>query len=351
MRETSAIGRLHYIDVLKGLGIVFVVFAHANSNLFGGGYLYSFHMVLFFFISGLLMNPGKYAKMRGFLTSRVKQLYIPYVVFYLLRYLYWLAVERPMRSISVSPVDGFLGLFWGTDNLHWIYPGDVLWFVIGLFALEVIFCSVIKLTESTWLRGGILTLLTGIGLLLAKDKLYVLPFSLNNVLPVIPFFTAGYLLRKPLRESNVIYDAKKGWLLLGLVPLAAFTVWQYPWICALGKQTDISFLDFPPLQWFYTIPFVEIALWLCVSMLIGKSRFWEWLGRNTLPILALHSPAARILIYVAGILTGLSKLEIRENWGYSLLLTAATILCCVPLVYVWNWGYPRITALVFRKKS
>ena len=85
-------------------------------------------------------------------------------------------------------------------------------------------------------------------------------------------------------------------------------------------------------------------------MLIGKSRFWEWLGRNTLPILALHSPAARILIYVAGILTGLSKLEIRENWGYSLLLTAATILCCVPLVYVWNWGYPRITALVFRKK-
>lgn len=351
MSETAATGRIHYLDVLKGIGIVFVVFAHANSSLYGGGYLYSFHMVLFFFISGLLMNPGKYATMKGFLESRVKQLYIPFVVFYLLRYLYWLVVERSMRSIVVSPVDGFLGLFWGTDNMHWIYPGDVLWFVIGLFALEVVFYAIIKLTESTWLRGGILALLTGIGLLLAENKLYILPFSLNNVLPVIPFFTAGYLLRKPLRESNVLYDAKKGWLLLGVVPFAAFTVWQYPWICALGKQTDISFLDFPPYQWFYTIPFIEIGLWTTVSMLIGKSRFWEWLGRNTLPILAFHSPVARILIYAAGILTGLSKMEIRGDWRYSLLLTAASILCCLPLVYAWNWGYPRITARIFRKIS
>ena len=345
----KANNRIHYIDILKGIGIVFVVFAHVNSMFYGGNYLYSFHMVLFFFISGLLLNPGKYATTKEFLISRVKQLYIPYVVFYLIRYLYWLVVERPMRTVAVSPVDGFLGLFWGTDNMHWIYPGDVLWFVIGLMALEVVFYVVIKLTKSWWIRGAILAALTVIGLLLAKYRLYVLPFSLNNVLLVIPFFSAGYLLRKYLVESDAVYEARKGWLLLALLPLVLFTVWKYPWICELGKQTDISYLNHPAVYWFYTIPFIEIALWLLVSMLIGKNRFLEWLGRNTLPILAFHSPIARILIYLAGLLTGVSKMEIHENWGYSILVTVASIICCIPLIYIWNRVYPSIIAFVFGK--
>lgn len=342
--------RIHYLDVLKGIGIVLVVFAHANSLTYGSGYLYCFHMVLFIFISGLLMNTGKYPTARQFIASRIKQLYIPFVVFYVLLYLYWLFVERGQRTIAVSPLDGLLGLFWGTDNTHWIYPGGVLWFVIGLFSLEVVFYLVLKMSGSWWVRGFVLAALTVIGLVLAKYRLYILPFSLNNMLPVIPFFTAGYLLRKPLVESDAVYDGKKGWILLALVPLIAFTVWQYPWICGIGLQTDISYLNHPALYWFYTIPFIEIALWLAVSILVGKSRPLEWLGRNTLPILAFHPPISRLLTYAAGLVTGISKTEIRGDWGYSALLAAASILCCIPLAWLWNRAYPRIIAFVFRGK-
>lgn len=341
-------GRIHYIDVLKGIGIVFVVFGHCNSVFYGGNYVYSFHMVLFFFISGLLMNPGKYPTTREFFLSRVKQLYIPYLVFYLLRYFYWLAVERKMRFIDISPLDGILGLLWGSDNMHWIYPADVLWFVIGLMALELLFYFVVMLSKSWWLRVFLLALLTAVGLLLAKYKLYVLPFSLNNVLIVIPFFTAGFLLRKPLKESDLILGASRWRLLLSLSLPLLFTIWKYPWICELGKQTDISYLNHPAIYWFYTVPFIEIALWLLVSALIERNRIAEWLGRNTLPILAFHSPVGRILIYGAGLLWGISKSEIKGEWGYSLLLTAASVLCCVPIVYVWNWLYPRLVSHLFR---
>lgn len=350
-RDTAKGNRIQYLDVLKGIGIVFVVFAHANSMLYGSGYLYSFHMVLFFFISGLLLNPAKYPSFKQFLVSRIKQLYIPYVVFYLSCYLYWLLVERSQRTIAVSPWDGLLGLFWGSDNTHWIYPAAVLWFVIGLFALEMVFYAVIKGTKSWWIRGGALATGTAIGLLLAKYRMYVLPFSLNNALLVIPFFTAGYLLRKPLLESDAVCQAKKGRILLGIVPLAAFTIWQYPWICELGKQTDISYLTHPAIHWFYTIPFIEIALWMGISMLIGKNRPLEWLGRNTLPILAFHPPISRILTYAPGLVWGISKTEIREAWGYSLLLAAASIVCCIPLVFLWNRASPRIIAFVFRGKG
>ena len=60
---------------------------------------------------------------KNLLLSRVKQLYVPYVVFYLIIYLYWLIIERPLRSISVSRIDALLGLFWGSDNNYWIFPG------------------------------------------------------------------------------------------------------------------------------------------------------------------------------------------------------------------------------------
>lgn len=34
--------RIHYIDVLRGIGILFVVFAHINSQAVGGGIYFPF---------------------------------------------------------------------------------------------------------------------------------------------------------------------------------------------------------------------------------------------------------------------------------------------------------------------
>ena len=47
------------INILKGIGIFTVVFAHNNYSIWGE-YIYTFHMPLFFFISGFLENPNKY---------------------------------------------------------------------------------------------------------------------------------------------------------------------------------------------------------------------------------------------------------------------------------------------------
>ena len=357
--------RIHYIDVLKGIGIVFVVFAHCNIIPYLHGYICSFHMALFFFISGMMMNMDKYKTYGSFLLSRIKQLYIPYVVFYLLLYAYWLLVERQMRWIAVSPLDGIIGLFWGSDNNHWIYPVGVMWFVIGLLSLEIVFYSVEHMQTYTniykhiqtytniykhrWIRGCVLVLLTVLGLYLADNQLYILPFSLNNALLVIPFFAVGYSLRESLIEKNVLVKINKIYIIVFLVIAVAFTLLNYSYICDIGHQTDISGLRIPPIYLFYTVPFVEIALWLVVSILINKNSLIEWLGRNTLPILAFHPPISRAIIYVICMVVGITKNEVRESIPYSLSLTIMSILMCIPFVIIWNKVRPIIETHIMGK--
>lgn len=339
--------RIHYIDILKGLGIMFVVWAHCNTLLLGGGYFQSFHMAMFFFISGLLMNTDKYTNYKSFFLSRVKSLYVPYFLFYIVSYLYWLAVERPFRFFPITPRDGFIGLFYGTDNYHWIFPAGVLWFIIALFSLELVVFPLLKYLKSWWTRGLVFAVLTLAGLLLARYKMYFLPLSLNNALLVIPYFVMGYLLRKPLVTDADSYQIKKPIQMTTLLALLIVTVFFFPYICTIGRQTDIGGLTHPRYYIFYTLPFLSISLWLLFSMLVSKNKTLEWFGRNTLPIMAFHPPISRGLIYVSHILWGVDRYFIREDYLWSTCLCIATILLCLPLAYLWSKTYPKILALLF----
>ena len=78
--------RISYIDVAK-VAILLVVYGHLCHILGINGWIYSFYM-MFFFISGVLLNSEKYIMFKSFFISRIKGLYIPYVFLYLILYVY-----------------------------------------------------------------------------------------------------------------------------------------------------------------------------------------------------------------------------------------------------------------------
>ena len=134
--------RLVYIDMLKSFAIFMVVIGHRTDNAILEQYIYSFHIPLFFWISGYLFNPDKCERLSIFLSRRLRTLVIPYFTFAIISFLFWFFVVRGLsvrgQIYSLDPWYPFWGLFYGIGVEPWRNPLDVaLWFLPCLFISEL----------------------------------------------------------------------------------------------------------------------------------------------------------------------------------------------------------------------
>jgi len=77
--------RVQYIDIAKGIGIVLVVMGHNDFALispFAHKLIYSFHMPMFFFMSGMFFRPD--VPFWSFLCNRFNRVLKPFLAILLL---------------------------------------------------------------------------------------------------------------------------------------------------------------------------------------------------------------------------------------------------------------------------
>jgi len=195
------------LDALRGLAIILVVLGHAildaGAVLRGGpgmvnmgpfwiplstasnvplSLLYTFHMPLFAFISGLVMWPPRRAPLAGGITGRVRGLLIPYMAWFLVLY---------AANWSPRPAGGF-----GPALLDAALGRGGLWY---LYALFVCATAVLCLARA---RGSRFTLPVSalVAILCSTGWIFAVPnvFYLSNVLWIYPFVVLGYMVA-PLR--------------------------------------------------------------------------------------------------------------------------------------------------------
>ncbi|MBP5454634.1 MAG: acyltransferase family protein [Lachnospiraceae bacterium] len=133
--------RLSYIDMAKGIAIILVVAGH--STLVGFNLLTvitSFHMPLFFVISGLLFyyKNTKNEGFKSFARKRFFSMIIPYISFSVIYILFYLFQLKSSEIITPEYIhDAFLQTFS-------LYGISVLWFLPAIFFGEIIFYLLIK---------------------------------------------------------------------------------------------------------------------------------------------------------------------------------------------------------------
>ena len=133
--------RLNWIDWAKALAITFVVYGHipADRGDFLHNYITSFHMPLFFFISGYLTK--KEYMGRETLIKYWHTLIIPYLCYNIIFYPYWairFTIDHPTTDWFeyIKPIIGTIMLQIKTPFND--YLNGVTWFIAALFMMKII---------------------------------------------------------------------------------------------------------------------------------------------------------------------------------------------------------------------
>ena len=134
--------RIQYLDIAKGFGIILVVYGHLlrRQSIFEtikdySIYIYSFHMALFFFISGICLflkfnDSDKDFSIKKECISLVKKLFVPYMVWSII-YIFFSKSVGEAFITKVKYVYTFHGIapvwFW----VHCSFVSYVFYFYIS----------------------------------------------------------------------------------------------------------------------------------------------------------------------------------------------------------------------------
>ncbi|MBP9818064.1 acyltransferase family protein [Candidatus Shapirobacteria bacterium] len=176
---------------MKGLAILAVVVGHMATPL--SKFIYSWHIPLFFFLSGLLIDTNK--SLKESIIKDFKKLIIPFVLFglvglvaeYIKRWL-WPGFNFVNENINLK--DELFGIFWWMDFNHLHHYGFVLWFLPALFWAKNFYLVLTKAVNNELVISVTAVIL---GLLVAKSGI-ILPFGLDKGVLGLVWLSMGWLL-------------------------------------------------------------------------------------------------------------------------------------------------------------
>ena len=289
--------RLDYLDVAKGIGILLVVIGHLQGkDIFALSpyilpvctWIFSFHMPLFFIISGMLIHYKKDLEkdMKVLVKKRFRGIMIPYYCFsicYISVVLYALIVER-----SIMPGTLLVNLWYVLST----YGMSVLWFLPSLFLGEWIFIAIFhnrnhKISVMILL---ILTLLASLGAwglqqftydIPLLERLHELAIVILRPILVAAFIAIGYYAFFLFKESDK-FNLKEFLLALLLLLLGIFFV---------NKNGGVDFRSLVQKNlFFYYLCALSNSFGIILLCKNCKpSKLLKYYGVNSLIIMAVHN--------------------------------------------------------------
>lgn len=315
--------RLFFIDYAKAIGIFLVVFAHcaqkfSESVSHLGPFIYSFHMPLFFVISGFLLclkNPSIES-----IGKIAKRLLIPYFIWsfvYLSAYL--------IRGFEFDVVvERLLAIITGRG----VAP---LWFLWDLFFSELIFvlllafwktfgkikflCAMVALALATFLLSDFYELSQDI---LEENTFVMYCFiSMARLFPSVFFLIVGALF---VRVNKTLSCNKKTCFLLGLASfIVLFFIQKYT-----GNRVNMHLFYFEnPLIFLVTGSLGSIAVLCLCKMFYPNIRVLAFLGRKSLDVMVLHYPPVPLML-CTGLTIGM--VISKDNIFFVSLVTLALLV-------------------------
>ena len=273
--------RMSYIDVAKGIGILLVILGHClaygcQNQLFRC--IYSFHMPLFFFLSGYVFH-SKEATV--FFSGKLKALLLPALFFQIINLMTYVAV---VCGVGIA-IGKNLAIY------HGLISFGGFWFVITLLYVSSLFYVfyekiVRRFAKKNWIMFCTALFLLVIGLIYASSIADKPNEPIATTMTAFFFYTVGVILNP--KWTRIDSDLKSR-------TIAFFVGAVFLGLCFYLNGFSAVNVDFNTSRYGNKLLFVATALTgsfaiFLISCAISKSRILEWYGKNSLMLLFVHIP-------------------------------------------------------------
>lgn len=294
-----------WVDYAKGIGIILVVFGHVNRGLYSAGIhlsepfyqltdsvIYSFHMPLFFFLSGLFFVQSLDRKGKNrFLISKIDTIVYPYIIWSLIQG----TVEVVLSRYTNNPATlaDLIGVF--------THPRAQFWFLYALFMVFVLATLLYNKNKFNYILPALIII--SAGLYVYQDSL-TKAFHFGYITSFMIFFLLGAL---AVHYSAAIARIN---IASSLAVLFAFVLLEWGFHGYLGL-TYTNYGLYSLIQAIVAITFI-----VCLSVLLAKAEI-AWLrrlGELSMVIYLMHILAA------SGLRILLAKFLHINNWSAHIIL-------------------------------
>ena len=311
----------------RGIGILLVALAHADVSFFSPylhKFIYSFHMPLFFFLSGYFFNPEM--PFWKLLKRRFNSILKPYLFTIFLIYVVSLSFTNMRFATAIGRI--IKSMYATGYYLDWAQ----LWFLPSLFVTSLfaflMYRIVLTRIDNRYVRWLVLLGVQAIGIsildvfypfsipLLGKEyELFGLPFSLDLVL-LSGFF---YMLGTEIRQATSDTTFDNPWILLGtgggLILLTML----------LPQRSDFNTRLFESFPINTAEAILGILFTLAVSKQIDLRTTWlasalKYIGQASLFILIFHVPIQEFWAPKIFFVTNLRTFSILSAFVISILI-------------------------------
>ena len=329
--ETMDKGRIAYIDLAKFVGIFCMVLCHAGMHNTLTGIIYSFHMPLFFFLSGFLFDRKKNRVFLPFVLKKAFAILVPYFIFSLI-----LCFGKEGMS------DWWYLLYASRDSLAQAGAFTPLWFLPCFFIASVGYFILSKSTRNSDILYYLaLTGITILGFALSylRNRLpWGFPFSFDVALVGIFLMAAGELSHRLDGDKKPILG------LLFLIVGICLSPFNLP-----DSLTEANpHVEMATSTYGHPLMFMTIAVLMCTAIValckkicdgrVGQKAigFLSFYGANTITVLCFHG------IFISLLRVGFKAIGLQDFPMEPIIVTLFCFVLLYPTIVFINSCLPNL---------
>ena len=312
-----------FIDILKGIGITSIVIGHSSWNMpltqFPiGPFVYTYHIMLFFFVAGMCFRPQKNVTPYHLVGKRLGgllPLYVKYSVFFvlihnILKRMHILdqnsiiygktdILNQIANSCVLSGTEQMLGAFWFVP----MFFVGVSMFLILYYQAEKVRCS--KVAHALF---ALLTAVVGVWL---NCRQSYLQYHIQTSFLGVAVIYLGYLFQQ---YRSTILKYIKWWMAI----IFGLFLWKLLALNIGIVELSVNQIIQPLL--FYPVTIIGILFCICIAQALEKVKrvgeAFAVLGKNSYHIMALHFFVFKLIDLFYGRITG-ADVETISHFPYA----------------------------------